>query len=301
MALSVKYDPLLARWVILLPTPLQSGEEVYMNLTHTGGWLSGRLFTTDGYLIAINTSSTYGDAKLPSVGMKEQQNVGISVFNIGVEPIAPYPLSGTFTLSVVYYKSNGSNESSSGTFSYNWTSNPAPDPGQAPSTPESIVYDYSSHLNRVINALDQLVIIGSSISSSLSILSTQSIISSEYFKTITDNSTTMTTNSTTLASNTTTIATNSTTLASNTTTIATKQTEMETHQQKVKELAEGPGIHFIGPYEVFGLVSMYRMMIEQARILEPTGTQPTSEQVAQALIEVRRISELIKSSISKDF
>jgi hypothetical protein len=98
-----------------------------------------------------------------------------------------------------------------------------------------------------------------------------------------------------------TMATNSTTMATNTTTIASKLTAIETYQKKMKELGEGPGIHFIGPYEVFGLVSIYRMMIEQAKILESTGATATPEQVAQALIEVRRLSELIKNNISKEF
>ena len=98
-----------------------------------------------------------------------------------------------------------------------------------------------------------------------------------------------------------TMATNSTTMATNSTTIATKLTAIETYQKKMKELGEGPGIHFIGPYEVFGLVSIYRMMIEQAKILESQGISVSDEQVAQALIEVRRISELIKTNISKDF
>jgi hypothetical protein len=119
--------------------------------------------------------------------------------------------------------------------------------------------------------------------------------------TLATNSTTVATNSTTLATNSTTLATNSTTIATNSTTVATKLTAIETYQKKMKELGEGPGIHFIGPYEVFGLVSIYRMMIEQAKILENNGVAPTAEQVAQSLIEVRRLSELIKTNISKEF
>jgi hypothetical protein len=92
-----------------------------------------------------------------------------------------------------------------------------------------------------------------------------------------------------------------TAIAEKQTTIAEKQTAMETYQKKLKELGEGDGIHFIGPYEIFGLVSIYRMMIEQAKILESTGITATPEQVTQALVEVRRISELIKSKIPKDF
>jgi hypothetical protein len=90
-------------------------------------------------------------------------------------------------------------------------------------------------------------------------------------------------------------------MATNSTTMATKLTAIETYQKKMKELGEGDGIHFIGPYEIFGLVSIYRMMIEQAKILESTGTTATPEQVTQALVEVRRLSELIKNNISKDF
>ena len=120
-------------------------------------------------------------------------------------------------------------------------------------------------------------------------------------ETIATQITTLATQATTIATQTTIIATQATTTAANTTTIASKQTAMETYQKKMKELGEGPGIHFIGPYEVFGLVSIYRMMIEQAKILVSTGDAPTSEQVAQALIEVRRLSELIKTNISKEF
>jgi hypothetical protein len=97
------------------------------------------------------------------------------------------------------------------------------------------------------------------------------------------------------------IATSLGTMATNSTTMATKLTAIETYQKKMKELGEGDGIHFIGPYEIFGLVSIYRMMIEQAKILESTGTTATPEQVTQALVEVRRLSELIKNNISKDF
>ena len=144
----------------------------------------------------------------------------------------------------------------------------------------SIAIDYTTYYDRIATALETIA--------------TNST-------TVATNSTTVATNSTTMATNSTTMATNSTTMATNTTTIASKLPAIETYQKKMKELGEGPGIHFIGPYEVFGLVSIYRMMIEQAKILESTGDAPTSEQVAQALIEVRRLSELIKTNISKEF
>ena len=97
-----------------------------------------------------------------------------------------------------------------------------------------------------------------------------------------------------------TMATNSTTMATNITTIASKLTAIETYQKKMKELGEGPGIHFIGPYEVFSMISIYRLLIEQAKILDSTESASAS-QIQAALSEVTRLSERIKNNIPKDF
>ena len=97
-----------------------------------------------------------------------------------------------------------------------------------------------------------------------------------------------------------TMATNSTTIATNITTIASKLTAIETYQKKMKELGEGPGIHFIGPYEVFGMISIYRLLVEQAKISDSTESASAS-QIQAALAEVTRVSQLIKSNISRDF
>ena len=104
----------------------------------------------------------------------------------------------------------------------------------------------------------------------------------------------------TMATNSTTIATNSTTMATNITTIATKLTAIETYQKKMKELGEGPGIRVVGPYEVFGMISIYRLLIEQAKILD-SAESASASQIQAALREVTRISELIKNNIPKDF
>ena len=111
---------------------------------------------------------------------------------------------------------------------------------------------------------------------------------------------TMATNSTTMATNSTTMATNSTTMATNITTIASKLTAIETYQKKLKELGEGSGIRVIGPYEVFGMISIYRLLIEQAKILDSAETASAS-QIQAALSEVTRLSERIKNNIPKDF
>ena len=104
----------------------------------------------------------------------------------------------------------------------------------------------------------------------------------------------------TMATNSTTMATNSTTMATNITTIASKLTAIETYQKKMKELGEGPGIHFIGPYEVFSMISIYRVLIEQAKILD-SAESASASQIQAALSEVTRLSERIKNNIPKDF
>ena len=118
---------------------------------------------------------------------------------------------------------------------------------------------------------------------------------------------TMATQTTTIATQTTTIATRLTaistdidTIASNSTTIKDKQTAMETYQKKLKELGEGVGIRVIGPYEVFGMISIYRLLIEQAKILDSAETASAS-QIQAALSEVTRLSERIKNNSPKDF
>ena len=82
--------------------------------------------------------------------------------------------------------------------------------------------------------------------------------------------------------------------------ISSKQTAIETYQKKLKELGEGSGIRMIGPYEIFGMISLYRLMIEQAKALDTTDKVSASTQAA-ALAEVARVSNLIKDNIPREF
>lgn len=64
------------------------------------------------------------------------------------------------------------------------------------------------------------------------------------------------------------IADKQTTIATNSATIAEKLTAIETYQKTLKELGEGEGIHMIGPYDWLGLISIYRLLVEQGAISE---------------------------------
>lgn len=68
-------------------------------------------------------------------------------------------------------------------------------------------------------------------------------------------------------------------------TVASKMTEIEKYQKKLKELGEGPGIHMIGPYEWFNLISIYRLLLEQGKILDDSENA-SPERIKDALAKV---------------
>lgn len=66
-------------------------------------------------------------------------------------------------------------------------------------------------------------------------------------------------------------------------TVANKITEIEKYQKALKELGETSGIHIRGPYEALGMVTLYKLLIEQAKILEDTeGASPEEKAAALA-------------------
>ena len=119
-------------------------------------------------------------------------------------------------------------------------------------------------------------------------------------ETIATQATTIAAQTTIVAAQTTTIAAQTTIVAAQTTIVASKQTAMETYQKKLKELGEGSGIRVIGPYEVFGMISIYRLLIEQAKILDTTESASAS-QIQAAITEVTRLAQLIRSNVPKEF
>ena len=98
----------------------------------------------------------------------------------------------------------------------------------------------------------------------------------------------------TLVTNSTAIKTEIETIATQQTTIATKLTEIETYQQRIKELAEGSGIHFVGPWEWVGLLSLYKLFIEEGKILEETNNV-SAEKLAEALAKFNQYKDKVNS------
>jgi hypothetical protein len=68
---------------------------------------------------------------------------------------------------------------------------------------------------------------------------------------------------------------------------------IESHQKRVKELADGPGIRMIGPYEWVGLISSYQLLINQGEILN-TESDVSPEKIAEAKAAVIAFIEKIR-------
>ena len=74
-------------------------------------------------------------------------------------------------------------------------------------------------------------------------------------------------------------------MAANSTTVAEKVTAMETYQKRLKELGEGKGIHVVGPWEWVGMIAIYRLLVEEGKVLDKT-LDVTDEQMAEAMAKV---------------
>jgi hypothetical protein len=98
-----------------------------------------------------------------------------------------------------------------------------------------------------------------------------------------------------------TIATQTTTLATQTTTVASQTTTLASNSTTITGLATGNGIHIIGAYDGFGLVTLYKLLVEQAKILDTSGGAASPEQIQASLNEITRVVSQIRSNIPKEF
>ena len=131
---------------------------------------------------------------------------------------------------------------------------------------------------------------------------------SSYYATIGTALSTIATNSTSIKDNIAlikdslaTIATQTTTIATQTTTVASQTTTLASNSTTITGLATGNGIHIVGAYDGFGMVSLYRLLIEQAKILDNAGTTATPAQIQASLDEVTRVVGQIRANIPKEF
>jgi hypothetical protein len=109
--------------------------------------------------------------------------------------------------------------------------------------------DYSSHLDRVVTALEQMALSLALIYDKIDNISEKTDIIAASQASITSSQST--------------IADRQTTIANQQTIIANKQALIETYQKRLKELSEGSGHHIVGPYEWLSMAAIYRIFVEQ--------------------------------------
>jgi len=90
-----------------------------------------------------------------------------------------------------------------------------------------------------------------------------------------------------------TITGNQTVIANTQSVIADKTTAIETYQKRIKELGETSGVRIRSPYEALSMVTLYKLLIEQATILENIDTVNEQEKAA-ALAKVKQFTEQLK-------
>jgi len=142
----------------------------------------------------------------------------------------------------------------------------------------------------LVNPNSRPVVTGESVSEGVSV----AIDYTSYYDRIATALETLATNSTAIKTAVESIATQQTTIATQQTTIATKLTAIETYQQRIKELAEGTGVHFVGPWEWVGLLSLYKLFIEEGKILEETNNV-SAEKLAEALAKFNQYKDKVNS------
>ena len=107
-----------------------------------------------------------------------------------------------------------------------------------------------------------------------------------------------------------TIATQTTAIAVSEAIIATQTTEIKSilelirsYQEIMKNLAVGPGIHVVSPYETFTIATLWKLLVLEGKILEDYSFDkfvPDSEQ-KRALEYLRELVTIIRVQIPKDF
>ena len=82
----------------------------------------------------------------------------------------------------------------------------------------------------------------------------------------------------TIATNSTTIATNSTSISSTLSSIKSDLDTMKTNSTTMATLASGTGMHVIGPYDWLGYASLYRLYVEEGKLLDTSQVASSADQ-----------------------
>lgn len=105
----------------------------------------------------------------------------------------------------------------------------------------------------------------------------------------------------TVANNSTLTSTYMATIKEHLNSISEKITEMESHHQRIRELAEGEGIHMISPFELVSFITTYRRLIEEGGILKWRDAEPSDKEVSKALNDLGKYVDRVQRNIPRAF
>lgn len=176
-----------------------------------------------------------------------------------------------------------------------------PPPGQATQGATANPFDYSDHLDRIVTALERLVITQRSSAVSLNSLSVISADISSELNTLNSNINLNNQISNSIAGIQTGIASSNSSIASNQTSIAASQNAIQEHQRIIKELAEGTGIHTISPLEFVNFIYTYRTLIEEGAFMRWRDKLPSDKEISKSLNDLGKYLDKIRNNIPKAF
>lgn len=176
-----------------------------------------------------------------------------------------------------------------------------PPPGQATQAATVNPFDYSDHLDRIVTALERLVIAQRSSAVSLNSLSVISADINSELNTLNSNINLNNQIANSIAGIQTGIASSNSSIASTQTAIATTQSSIEEHQRKIRELAEGTGIHMLSPLEFVNFIYTYRTLIEEGSILSWRENSYTDKDISKSLNDLGKYLDKIRNNIPRAF
>lgn len=95
------------------------------------------------------------------------------------------------------------------------------------------------------------------------------------------------------------LKTDSTTLSEVLSTSSLILQDLESHQKRIKEMGEEEGYKIKSPYDIFNAVAIYKLFVEEAKILDLESA--TEEQKQIALARVIEYMQKISDNIPKEF
>lgn len=151
-----------------------------------------------------------------------------------------------------------------------------------PATPSASMPDYTSSITNITNELND-------IDTDTTSIAAQILLVASSLATIASNSTNIKNS----------LASIENSLTGGSTTVISVLSAMEEHSRKMKELGDTTGIKIRSPFEAFGMVSIYKLLVEEAAVLQLEKVPDAKKD--EALKTIKYYIDRINASQFKEF